>query len=105
MGKNTYSMPETMYRCSGCFRVLGNPTAYSIIRLLENNAMTPTELASTLGKSIQNTSLTLRHLRQINLVRYTTSGKVKIYRLKDKGIIAILDAGEKLVDRVRILEE
>lgn len=94
-------MLETHYRASRFCRVLGNPTAYQILRLLEESKKTPTELAKDLGLSLKTTSATLRHMRQINLVRYTTASNRKIYFLKDQTLVKILKNIESFVDTMR----
>jgi len=95
------SMPETMYRASRLFRVLGNPTAYLILRSLGNGRKTPGEIGNELGIHVTTISVTLRHLRQVDLVRYLTKGRHKVYWLKEKGVEKLLSRAESLVDRMR----
>ena len=94
-----------MYRASRYFRVLGNPTAYMILRTLENNRKTPGELSEKLGKSLETISITLRHLRQINLVRYQAKGRTKEYWIKDKKVLELLNKSEELAERMRKIRE
>ena len=94
-------MSETMYRASRYFRVLGNPTAYLIVRSLEQGPKTPGALGRELGRTVTTVSKTLRHLRQVNLVRYETKGVIKEYRLKDKEVLALLEKGELLANKMR----
>ncbi len=94
-------MPETMYRASRCCRVLGNPTAYLILRCLGTKRKTPHELSEELNTPLSTVSTTLRHLRQVDLVRYETSGKTKVYWIKDSTVLRILDTIEQWVERVR----
>ncbi|MFC1479176.1 ArsR/SmtB family transcription factor [Planctomycetota bacterium] len=101
MKSRTKNMPETMYRASRYFRVLGNPTAYMILRTLEHDRKTPGELSEELGKSLETISITLRHLRQINMVRYQAKGRTKEYWIKDKGVLELLNKSEELVERMR----
>ncbi|MCK4252544.1 winged helix-turn-helix transcriptional regulator [candidate division WOR-3 bacterium] len=95
-------MPETDYRASRFCRVLGNPTAYQILKLLVKSRMTPTELSKKIGLSLKTISDTLRNLRQINLVRYETRDKNKIYFLKDKSLIQILTNIGEYVEKMRV---
>lgn len=97
-------MLETQYRASRLCRVLGNPTAYQIIKRLVKSRKTPTDLAEELKLSTKTTSETLRHLRQINLVRYITRGNRKVYYLKDESLPTILRALEKYVKKMRMLK-
>jgi predicted transcriptional regulator len=95
-------MLETHYRASRFCRVLGNPTAYQILTLLKKSARTPTELFEKVGVSLKTISDTLRNLRQINLVRYETQNKNKVYFLKDKLLPEVLFQIEKYVDKMRV---
>lgn len=95
-------MPEREYRASRICRVLGNPTAYQIMKLLiTKDRMTPSEIAKELGFSIANVSKTLRNLRQIDLVRYETENYVKKYFIKDESILDILYDLEKYVEKMK----
>jgi DNA-binding transcriptional ArsR family regulator len=95
-------MLETHYRASRFCRVLGNPTAYQILELLKKCARTPTELSEKVGVSLKTISATLRNLRQINLVRYETENKSKVYYLKDRLLPEVLLQIEKYVDKMRV---
>jgi DNA-binding transcriptional ArsR family regulator len=97
-------MLETQYRASRLCRVLGNPTAYQIIAILVKSRKTPTDLAEDLELSLKTTSETLRHLREIDLVRYVTEHNRKIYYLKDETLPTILRALEKYVKKMRIIK-
>ena len=80
-------MPETDYRASRICRVLGNPTAYKILKLLGERKLTPSQLAELTGLSISTVSSTLRILRKIDLVRYLAVEREKIYWVKEKEIL------------------
>lgn len=95
-------MPENEYRASRICRVLGNPTAYKIIKLLLKSKKTPSELANDIGLSLPLISLTLRTLRNIDLVRYDIKGNEKLYWIKDELVYAVCRALEKLVIRIRL---
>jgi len=94
-------MLETQYRASRLCRVLGNPTAYQIVVHLRRSSMTPTQLAKRIGLSLKTISSTLRHLREVNIVRYETEDKNKIYFLKDKSLLHVLDTVEQFVNTMR----
>lgn len=94
-------MPETMYRASRCCRIIGNPTAYLILRSLGTGRKTPTALSRELGITLANVSFTLRHLRQVDLVRYETAGLRKEYWVKDRTLFTVLDALETWVETLR----
>ena len=94
-------MPETMYRASRYCRVLGNPTAYLILRYLGDTRRTPGEISQELCIGMTTISATLRHLRQVNLVRYETRGNSRDYWIKDTAVIGLLDAAELLANKMR----
>jgi len=95
-------MPETQYRASRVCRILGNPTAYQIIRTLGRVRKSPSELASEIGVSVQTISLTLRTLRNIDVVRYEPRLNQRIYWLKDAAVLDVLDSLEDFVERMRV---
>lgn len=97
-------MLETHYRASRFCRVLGNPTAYQLLHMLRKKGQTPTELSSDIGLSLATVSDTLRHLREINLVRYKTHNNYKVYFLKDRSLPQVLSIIEKYVRRMRIIK-
>ncbi len=62
----------------------------------------PTELAGEIGLSLQTICDTLRDLRNIDVVRYDTVNKNKIYYLKDETLNSIVADIERFVMRIRI---
>ncbi len=94
-------MHETYYRASRVCRVLGNPTAYQIIKNLQGRRKTPYQLAEEIGISLPLVSVTLRTLRNIDVVRYETRGKEKVYWIKDVIIHEVCNLLEKFVGRMR----
>lgn len=101
MALHKRKMPETMYRASRYCRVLGNPTAYLILRCLGPERKTPSELSEQLGIGISTISITLRHLRQVDLVRYETQANSRQYWIKDDAVVKLLDAAEALAVKMR----
>jgi len=97
-------IPELHYRSSRICRVLGNPTAYEILKLLHRKKLRPSELAKKLGLSRATISAVLRSLRQLDLVRYVTEEKGKRYFIKDETIIDVMRALEHLVTSIRTKE-
>jgi len=95
---------ETCYRSSRICRVLGNPTAYQIVKLLTKGRQTPSALAEKLRLSLPTISTVLRHLRQIDLVRYENLQEGKVYFIKDEAVVSILSLLENLVERLKTLE-
>ncbi len=97
-------MPETEYRASRVCRILGNPTAYQVVKSLSKHSRTPTELAGELGLSRQTVSDVLRTLRNIDLVRYEVKVDCRSYWLKHPTIAEIALNLERLVKGIRIQE-
>jgi DNA-binding transcriptional regulator GbsR (MarR family) len=97
------AMPEKEYRASSLCRVLGNPTAYQIMKLLLSDfkKLSPTEISKKLGLSIVNTSKTLKNLRQVDLVRYETERNEKKYYIKDKKVKKIFEALEFYIETTK----
>jgi transcription initiation factor IIE alpha subunit len=95
------SMPETLYRASCCCRVLGNPTGYLIVRCLGGQLKTPNDLSQEMKIPLSTISMILRHLRQMDIVRYETKGKSKEYWVKDPTLLGMLNTIEKWVESMR----
>jgi DNA-binding transcriptional ArsR family regulator len=95
-------MSESQYRASRVCRVLGNPKSYQVLAILrEMGSATPTELAPRLHRTMAATSIVLKSLRDIDLVRYQRDGKNVIYRHKGAHVEKILETLEGFVDDVR----
>jgi len=58
-------------------------------------------MSESLQVPIATISTTLRHLRELDLVRYETKWKQKEYWVKDKGILQVLERLERWVDDMR----
>ena len=76
-------MEERAYRQSRLCRLLGNPVAFLVVRLLgEHGNMTPSQIGRSVGRSVSAISHVLAKLRLAEVVRYQTDGKQARYRLK-----------------------
>ena len=76
-------MEEESYRQSRLCRLLGNPLAFAVVRLLaENKKMSPGEIARAVGRSVQRVITVLAALRLAEVVRYESDGTRNRYRLK-----------------------
>jgi DNA-binding transcriptional ArsR family regulator len=87
-------MDEAEYRQSRLCRVLGNPVAFTVVRLLaEGKEMSTSEIARAAGRSVSRISNILAALRLAEVVRYETRGTRAQYRLKhSREIRKVLDA-------------
>ncbi|MEO0185309.1 MAG: ArsR family transcriptional regulator [candidate division WOR-3 bacterium] len=97
-------IPENHYRASRICRVLGNPTAYEMLHLLRNNMMRPEEIAEKMGLNISTVSMTLRSLRQIDLVRYMVKWQKRIYWIKEEQLVNVMKELDKLVKKIKFGE-
>ncbi len=97
-------IPEIYYRSSRICRVLGNPTAYQILKMLAKTKKKPTEIAQELELSLPTISIALKNLRQLDLVRYENLKEGKFYSIKDETIVTVMKQLEHLVARVRVRE-
>jgi DNA-binding transcriptional ArsR family regulator len=95
-------IPENHYRASRICRVLGNPTAYETLRLLQNSRLTPTQLSHRLGISIPAVSQVLRALRQLDLVRYDVQLHERRYWIKEETVLALLATLDEMIKHIRI---
>ena len=97
-------VPEIYYRSSRICRVLGNPTAYEILKTLAKGERRPSEIAGEFKLTIPTISDALKSLRQLDLVRYETRVDGKAYFIKDKMIITIMSQLEILVKRIKTVD-
>ncbi len=96
-------MEESSSRRTSQFcRILGNPLAYRIVRLLDGRRRRPMELARLLGVSATAVVNQLKHLKIAGAVSFASSGvrragrKVE-YWLSDRSLARAMDALEKTV--------
>ena len=94
-------MPETFYRVSRCCRVLGNPSAYLVMKIIGSSRKNPSEISDESKLTLNAVSITLRHMRNVDLLRYETKGRNKEYWVKDPKILKILAEFETWVDSNR----
>ena len=89
-------------RSSQLCRILGNPTAYGIVRLLREGRRRPMDLARLLGVSASAVVNQLKHLKIAGVVRFESGGvrragrKVEYY-LADPALSKGLDSLENTV--------
>ncbi len=97
-------MRETDYRASRLCRVLANPTAYKILKLLCKARMSPSAIARklTLSRSVVSQALVL--LKLGDLVRYDTLPSGRIYWVKDRSVPRMLATIEHFVEKARFLK-
>ncbi|MCX7995297.1 MAG: ArsR family transcriptional regulator [candidate division WOR-3 bacterium] len=94
-------MPVTEYRALRVWSILGNPTAYQIVKLLMGKKLTSSEIARDLVISESLVSVTLRVHRNVDVVRYETNCREEIYLIKDELIPQFCSSLEKFVIAMR----
>ncbi|MCU0723527.1 MAG: ArsR family transcriptional regulator [Planctomycetes bacterium] len=103
VGVDWFDMRETPYRASRILKSLGNPKAYSLVRLLlEEGVLNVTEMCAALKRSQVAVSKVLRSLRELDLVRYQKEKQFTVYTVKDPSATKRLClAAEALAERIR----
>ena len=77
------AVEELDYRQSRLCRLLGNPVAFTVVRLLaEGHEMNTSQIAKAAGRSVSRVSNILGALRLADVVRYQTEGTRAQYRFK-----------------------
>ena len=81
-------------------RILGNPIAYRIVRILGEGRRRPMELARELGVSASAVVNQLKHLKLAGVVRFESGGVRRAgrrvdYYLADRALATRLDALER----------
>lgn len=99
-------MKEQVYRQSRLCRVLGNPLAFVVVRILaENGETSPNQIAQAVGRSVSRVSNVLAALRLAEVVRYQPAGRKVRYRLKypreTRKLLAALDTFIEAATAVR----
>lgn len=93
---------DDVRRGSQLCRILGNPIAYEIVRILGEGRRRPMELAKRLGVSASAVVNQLKHLKIAGVVRFESGGvrragrKVEYY-LADRSFTRRLDDFERAV--------
>jgi predicted transcriptional regulator len=93
-------MEEKVYRQSRLCRLLGNPLAFAVVNVLEENKeLSPSEIARAVGRSVSRVSHVLAALRLAEVVRYETDARQARYRLKHpRETRQLLQALAKFID-------
>ena len=95
-------MKEKEYRASRLMRELGAPIRYQIVKFLEGGPKTVSQIATHVDRTLATVSHHLHILRTIDVVRYDTSKKNVIYRLKATMVPALLAVAERRAAKLEI---
>lgn len=76
------------------FRVLGEPSRYRIVKLLQNRSLCVNDMCQLLGLPQSNVSHQLKVLRQNRLVSYARQGKMAMYSLMDEHVSQLIAIAE-----------
>lgn len=83
----------TANRLAEVFKALSDPNRLRLISLLIDNEVCVHTLEATLGMSQSAISHQLRHLRQLNLVRFRKEGRHVYYALDDDHVRGLFKQG------------
>lgn len=86
------------------FRVLGHPARVRILELLREGERSVGTLQAELGLDSGGTSQHLAALRRIGLVESRREGTSVFYRVDDKTVFDLLEAGRAIIGR-RLAEQ
>jgi DNA-binding transcriptional ArsR family regulator len=92
-------MKEIEFRAAVLLETLGEPTRFSIIRLLETRPRSVSELARLTKRCQETTCHHLAVLRLLQVVRYRNRGRFTFYELKLKGVSEMMDLAVRLASR------
>lgn len=84
---------EQLARLADTFQMLSNPTRLRIVDVLATREMCVRDLAAVVGASPSAVSHHLRHLRQMQIVRYRKEGRMAYYRLDDEHVASLYAIG------------
>ncbi len=104
--KDWFDMDESEYRVSQLCRVLGNPKAFHILRVIQRRGeATPTELSKRVNRTVSTVCAHLKSLKETHLVRYLKTEGNTVYRIKPSGLPRVQKALEALVKEIRTMEK
>ncbi len=92
-------MKEKEKRIVSIFKILGSPTRFKIVKLLQKGEMCTSEIAENLGKDRSTISRHLKDMMNLDIVRYVTKDKNVFYRLKKDSVLNLIKSAEKIFGR------
>lgn len=93
--KRTMPSDVRMEGLTDIFKVLSDKTRTKILYMLSKGELCVCDIAHVLGLSLSATSHQLRILRNLELVKYRSEGRMAFYRLKDNHIMKLVQEGIK----------
>jgi DNA-binding transcriptional ArsR family regulator len=93
--------PHSIEGLTEIFRVLGDPTRVRILDALSRSELCVGDLASQLGLTESAVSHQLRLLRNTRIVRTRREGRMIIYALDDRHVLALFRQGLRHVQEAR----
>ena len=88
-------MKEYEIRTLKIFKALSNVVRYKILKMLEKGKLNTSQMSKKLNKATTNVSQHLKILKNLDLVKYYTSGHNVYYELKKKEIVDFIKLMEK----------
>jgi DNA-binding transcriptional ArsR family regulator len=84
-------IPEEVQDASNLLKILGDPTRFAILCLLEQKALCVNDLSRLLSMSQTAISHQLKVLRHNRLVIFHREGKMAVYSLIDEHIVQLMN--------------
>lgn len=86
---------KDIYEVSDFFKIFGDSTRLKLLCVLDNNALTVTEICEALSMTKSAVSHQLKILKTNKLVKYKKSGKNVVYSLDDDHVSIIIETAIK----------
>lgn len=93
MKKLSYYLYETF------FKAISNKTRFEVLRLLEKGSKNVSEICEALKFEQSRVSHNLKKLEKCGFIKSKCKGKQRIYSLKSKYTITIMNAIDKYINR------
>ena len=94
--------PDKINALSEIFQVISDNTRLKILLALSRDELCVCDIAAVLNMSLSAVSHQLRLLRNTDLVKYVSQGRMVLYSLKDKHVIKLINEGMKHAKHGRI---
>ncbi len=91
---------EDNNKLAGFFKAIAHPTRINIIKTIYEKNICVNDISKELNINQPNTSQHLAILKNHNLLIKTKKGNEACYKIKDEGIIKLIQEAEKLVEKL-----
>ena len=87
-------------KLAGFFKAIAHPTRINILRTIYEKDICVNDISKELSINQPNTSQHLAILKNHNLLKKSKKGNEACYKIKDDGIIKIIEQVEKLIKKL-----